>query len=146
MLQHHTVKRARSERHLLRNTLTYARMFVLGYAQGCQVDRAKFCALALNICGPSVWNLSCVTLVGPRILRWLLDFGKNCTPSCKRTKFYLLMEHPCWCNIHNACRCFQSHRILFVIVRCLTASFEPQYRPSSGHLYKNRTRFGGILW
>ena len=53
MLQHHSVKRARPERHLLRNTLAYERMFVLGYAQGCQVDRAKFCALALNPLTPN---------------------------------------------------------------------------------------------
>jgi len=89
---------------------------------------------------------TCVTPVAPRILRWLLDFGKSCTPLCKRTNFCLHKEHPCRCSIHNACRCFQSHRTLFVIVRCLAASFDLQYRSSSDQLYKNRTKFGGILW
>jgi len=31
-----------------------------------------------NICGPSVWTLLYVTLVTPRILRWLLDVFKIC--------------------------------------------------------------------
>jgi len=33
-----------------------------------------------NICGFSVWNLLCVTILVPRILRWLVDFWKICAP------------------------------------------------------------------
>ena len=40
----------------------------------------KFCMVATNICGPSVWNLLLVTLLAPRILRRLLDFWNICTP------------------------------------------------------------------
>jgi hypothetical protein len=32
--------------------------------------------ISLQICGSSVWNLLHVTLVAPRIWRWLLDFRK----------------------------------------------------------------------
>ena len=40
----------------------------------------KFRAVAPGICGPSVWNSIHGTLLAPRILRWLLDFGGNlCT-------------------------------------------------------------------
>lgn len=39
----------------------------------------KFCTVASNICGPSVWLLS-VTLLAPRILRRLLDFWKIVHP------------------------------------------------------------------
>jgi hypothetical protein len=34
----------------------------------------KFCVVAPSICGPSVWTLLHVTLLTPRILRWLLVF------------------------------------------------------------------------
>jgi len=37
----------------------------------------KFCAVVPNICGSSVWNLLYVTLLPPRILRWLIIFGKS---------------------------------------------------------------------
>jgi hypothetical protein len=40
----------------------------------------KFCAVAPNICGSSVWNLLYVTLLSPKILRWLLDFWKIHVP------------------------------------------------------------------
>jgi hypothetical protein len=36
----------------------------------------KFVTVAPNICGPSVWNLLHVTLLAPRILKWLLHFWK----------------------------------------------------------------------
>jgi len=39
---------------------------------------AKFCVVAPNICGSLVWNLLHVTLLEPKILRWLLDFWKIC--------------------------------------------------------------------
>jgi hypothetical protein len=40
---------------------------------GCEVALAtEFCTVAPNICGPSVWILLHVTLLAPKILRWLL--------------------------------------------------------------------------
>ena len=39
----------------------------------------KYHTVAPNICGPSLWNLLHVTLLVPRILRWLLDFWTVCT-------------------------------------------------------------------
>lgn len=36
----------------------------------------KFCIMAPNICGPSVWNLIHVTLLTLTIFRWQLDFSK----------------------------------------------------------------------
>jgi hypothetical protein len=46
---------------------------------GRQVSVANnFCTVAPNICGPSVWNVLHVTLLTPRILRWLLGFWKIC--------------------------------------------------------------------
>jgi hypothetical protein len=37
--------------------------------------------VALNICGPTVWNLVRVAQsVAPVILRWLVDFWKICVP------------------------------------------------------------------
>ena len=54
--------------------------------QGCtnpgrQVAVAtKFCAVAPNICGSSVWNLLLVISMVHRILRLLLDFWKVCAP------------------------------------------------------------------
>jgi len=46
---------------------------------GRQVARAtKFCTVALNVCGPSVWNLLRVHLLAPTFLSWLLDFLKVC--------------------------------------------------------------------
>ena len=50
-----------------------------GYTNpGRQVTRTtKFCAVAPNIFGSSVWNLLHVTILAPRILRWLLNFKKN---------------------------------------------------------------------
>lgn len=37
----------------------------------------KFCTMAACMCASSVWNLLHVTLLIPRILRWLLDFPDN---------------------------------------------------------------------
>jgi hypothetical protein len=37
----------------------------------------NFCKVAPNICGSYEWNLFDVTLLAPRIFRWLLDFWKN---------------------------------------------------------------------
>ena len=36
----------------------------------------EFCAMTLNVCGSSVWNMVHVTLLGCRILRWILDVWK----------------------------------------------------------------------
>jgi hypothetical protein len=38
----------------------------------------KFCALAPNICGSSAQYLLHVTILAPKILGWLLDFGEIC--------------------------------------------------------------------
>ena len=38
----------------------------------------KFCTLAPNVCGSSVWNCLYVSLLAPGILRWLLDFWQIC--------------------------------------------------------------------
>ena len=40
----------------------------------------QFCTVVPNICGSSVWNFLHVTILAPRILRWLLDFWKICAP------------------------------------------------------------------
>jgi hypothetical protein len=40
----------------------------------------KFCTVAPNIGGSSVWNLLYVTLLAPRILRWLPGFLDICSP------------------------------------------------------------------
>jgi hypothetical protein len=44
--------------------------------QGCTNlghQGTKFCKVAPNICGSSVWNLLPITTLAPRILTWLLD-------------------------------------------------------------------------
>jgi hypothetical protein len=41
---------------------------------------AEFYIVAPNIYGRSVWKVPCITLLVPRILRWLLDFQKICVP------------------------------------------------------------------
>jgi len=47
-----------------------------------RVNRAtKFCTVAANICGSLVWNLL-VTVLAPRILRWLLDIWKIYATLC----------------------------------------------------------------
>jgi hypothetical protein len=40
----------------------------------------KFCTVTPNICRFLVWGLLHVTLLEPRILRWLLYFWKICAP------------------------------------------------------------------
>jgi len=45
----------------------------------------KFCTEAPNICGSCVRNLVRVTLVGPRILRWPLNFREICAPLSKNS-------------------------------------------------------------
>ena len=40
----------------------------------------EFYMLAPNVYESSVWELLLVTIVAPRILRWLLDLGKICAP------------------------------------------------------------------
>lgn len=44
----------------------------------------KFYTLMPNICGSSVWNMLHVTLLRPRILRWLLEFWQICENPCRR--------------------------------------------------------------
>ena len=52
---------------------------------GCQITwKTKFCMVEPNICGALVWNLFHVTVLAPRILRWLIDFWKICEPLSSR--------------------------------------------------------------
>ena len=79
-----TIPRSSKPQHTHRTELS--RLPVL---QGCtnpglQVAQVTFCTVGPYICGASVWNLFHVTLVAPRILRWLL-FGVVwgiCAPLC----------------------------------------------------------------
>ena len=41
---------------------------------------AKFCVMVPTVCGSSEWYLLHVTLLAPRVLRWLLLFVKICAP------------------------------------------------------------------
>jgi len=38
----------------------------------------KFCAVALNICESSAWNLLHVIFLAPRIFRWVVDIWEIC--------------------------------------------------------------------
>ena len=55
---------------------------ILRRSQGCtnpgrQVSvTITFCTVMPKICGSSVWNLLHVTILAPRILRWVQEFGK----------------------------------------------------------------------
>jgi hypothetical protein len=40
----------------------------------------EFCTVTPSACGSSVWNLLHLTVLAPRILRWLLDFRKIFAP------------------------------------------------------------------
>jgi hypothetical protein len=52
-----------------------------GTDHGDQVTQmAKFCMMVPNICGSSVLNLCHIIFLGSRILRWLIDIWKTCTP------------------------------------------------------------------
>jgi len=49
--------------------------------QGCRSRGwPDFILWVPNFCGPSVWTLLYITLLVPRILRWLLDFRQFCVP------------------------------------------------------------------
>jgi hypothetical protein len=43
----------------------------------------KFCTVVPIVCGTSVWSLHYVTLLVPRIMRWLLDFWTIYAPCIK---------------------------------------------------------------
>jgi len=43
---------------------------------------SKLCVVMPNVCGFSIQNVCHVTLLAPRILRWLLDVWKICAPRC----------------------------------------------------------------
>jgi hypothetical protein len=47
--------------------------------RGAQIPSAR----SPGYCGSSVWNLFYFTVLAPKILRWLLDFGKTCGPLVK---------------------------------------------------------------
>jgi hypothetical protein len=46
----------------------------------CTSSRATKSTTLAHICGSSVWNSLHITHLGPRILRWLLDFWIICAP------------------------------------------------------------------
>ena len=62
----------------------------------CQVAMAtKLCAVVTNICGLSVWRVLFVTLLGPRILRYLrrgLSGKYEAMLNISRTGFVALIE------------------------------------------------------
>jgi hypothetical protein len=78
-----------------------------------QVARTtKFCTVAPNICGSSVWNFLHVTILVPRILRWLLNFfGNLCSPAdsivtINRKHLQTLKEKSCKSVVRNPPRIF----------------------------------------
>ena len=58
----------------------------------------KLCMMAPNVCGSSVRNLLHVTLLTPRILRWLLDFWKICAAVSPRP-IALVLNHKDNCKL-----------------------------------------------
>jgi hypothetical protein len=66
--------------------------------QGCKNPRlqvtvaTKFCMVVPNVCGSSVGNMLCVTLLPPRNLRWLIHFWKTHAPLIL-TQFKVLSQH-----------------------------------------------------
>jgi hypothetical protein len=71
----------------------------------CLVAAAtKFCTDAPNICGPSFCNMLHVTLLVPRILRWLLDFWTVCT---------LVSKSPV-----NSCSVSAGNLYILIVVLC----------------------------
>jgi hypothetical protein len=63
----------------------------------CQVAMATTFCMS-NVCESLIWNLHHVTLLAPRILRWLLHFLKICAPLpiVIKTFFFLL-----WLSKHH---------------------------------------------
>jgi len=57
----------------------------------------KLYAVALSICGCSVWSLLHFTLLVPRILSWILDFRNICTPLL----YTVTLHANCACNIYT---------------------------------------------
>lgn len=55
----------------------------------------KFCMVDPNICGSSVWILLHITLLVPRISRWLVDFWKICAPVVELLAFLSFFSLPC---------------------------------------------------
>jgi hypothetical protein len=64
----------------------------------------QICSLAHSICGPTAMNFLRITLLAPRILRWLQEFWKMCAPLQYRQKnmyfihIYTLMYMAEWDN------------------------------------------------
>jgi hypothetical protein len=56
----------------------------------------ELCALSLNVCEPSVWNLLYATLLALKILRWLLGFGKFVYPCLKHIWIWRLLSSCPW--------------------------------------------------
>jgi hypothetical protein len=69
---------------------------------GRSLWRQNFCKVWPNISGSSnVWNLIRVTLLTPRILRWLLYFWKNCGPLVVFSKWFLPLRFQLY-DIHQS--------------------------------------------
>lgn len=102
---------------------------------GHQVAQAaKFCMVAPSICGSWIWNCLYITLLAPRMSRWLLDVKKICGPllystlyatipcfsvltSLSNTKWPPLVElllyfFKCW---HSYCILERERKIAFVL-------------------------------
>jgi hypothetical protein len=70
---------------------------------------ANYCMLVPNICGSSVWTLFLFTFLGPRSLKWILDFWKfvhSCHKTFLRTCHlcFLLKETDCLCYFQPVCK------------------------------------------
>lgn len=64
---------------------------------GCQFAMAvKFCTVASDICGESMWNLLQVTLLASRILRWLPDVWRILRIPCLRFDIFFRNVQNMW--------------------------------------------------
>jgi hypothetical protein len=89
-----------SSDHRITHSLELQRTMIVGTrtvthvsTQGCTncgwkvAPATKFCAMAPNICGSSVWNFLHVNFLVTRTSRWPLDFWKICSRLFQLTYF-----------------------------------------------------------
>jgi hypothetical protein len=94
-----------------------------------QVARVtKFCAVAPPTSGCSVWNVLHITLLAPKILRWLLDFfWKNCCPlvsAMRRIQIVESMRTPSKSQVFNTANKKCCCRFPSYIVSVLSSHFQ----------------------
>jgi hypothetical protein len=71
---------------LKQNFLHSLSLFWKNVQQGCMnpghqvAQAAKFCMVALSMCGSWMWKSLYITLLAPRMSRWLLEVQKICGP------------------------------------------------------------------